>query len=152
MTALAAALAFLVKHRAAAVWAAVALATAAVGGWVVHRLDAGPLARALDRAKAAKAQAAAAQAQTRLDSTAAAAVETARTTEAHAAAATGAASDVIRRLPHAADPVDPAVLAEWGRAVDGLRDEAAGARPAASPAGGAEPARPLPPPGPSGSA
>ncbi len=145
MTALAAALAFALKHRAAALWAALVVAGAVAAGWAVHRLDAGPLARAEDRAKAAEAQAAAAQAQTRLDTTAAAAVETARTTEAHAAARTGAASDAIARLPHAADPVDPDVLAEWGRAVDGLRDEASAGRPAAAPAGGAGAARPVPP-------
>ena len=145
VTALAAALAFIVKHRAVALWAALVLAGVLVAGWATHRLDAGPLARAQDRAKAAEAQAAAAVAQTQLDTTAAAAVETARTTEAHAAAATGAASDVIARLPHAADPVDPAVLAEWGRAVDGLRDEAAAGRAPAAPAGGADPARPVPP-------
>ena len=140
----AAVLAFMIRHRALALRAALLLAVAVAAGWVVHRLDAAPLARAQDRAKAAETQAAAAVAQARLDSKAAAAVETARTTEAHAAAATGAASDAIARLPHAADPVDPDVLAEWGRAVDGLRDEAAAGRPAAS-AGGAGPARPVPP-------
>ena len=138
-------LALLVRHRTSALWTALALGAAVAGGWAVHRLDAGPLARAQDRAQAAEAQAAAAQAQTKLDGVAAQAVETARATEAHAAAATGAASDAIARLPHAADPVDPDVLAEWGRAVDGLRDEAARRRPAAAPAGGAGAARPVPP-------
>ena len=145
MTALAAALAFFVRHRAAALGAVLVLAGAAASAWAVHRLDAGPLARAEDRARAAEVQAAAAQAQTKLDGVAAQAVETARTTEAHAAARTGAASDAISRLPHAADPVDPDVLAEWGRAVDGLRDEAAAGRSAAAPAGGAGSARPVPP-------
>ena len=145
MTALAAALAFAVKHRATVLWAALLLAGAVATGWAVHRFDAGPLARAQARAAAAEVQAAAAQSQTKLDATAAAAVETARTTEAHAAARTGAASDAIARLPHAADPVDPAVVAEWGLAVDGLRDEAAAARPPAAPAGGAVAPRPVPP-------
>ena len=138
-------LALLVRHRATALWAAAALGAAAAGGWAVHRLDAGPLARAQDRAKAAEAQAAAARAQTALDAQASAAVETAHAAEAHAAARTGAATDAIARLPHAADPLDADVLAEWSRAVDGLRDEAAAGRPAADPAGGAGAARPVPP-------
>ena len=140
-------LALLARHRTVALRVALALAAAAVGGWAVHRLDAAPLARARARAEAAAAQARAdaALAQTRIDTAAAAAVETARAAEAHAAARTGAASDAIARLPHAADPVDRDVLAEWGRAVDGLRDEAARARPAADPAGGADAARSVPP-------
>ena len=145
MTALAAALAFVVKHRAVALWTALVLAGAVAAGWAVHRVDAGPLARALNRAKAAEAEAAAAQAQTRLDTTAAAAVETARTTEAHVQVKAGAAADAIARLPHAQDPLDADVLSAWSAGVDGLRDEAARSRTPAAPAGGPGAARPVPP-------
>lgn len=141
----AAVLAFLVRHRALGFWAALVLAGGVASAWAVHRLDAGPLARAEARAAAAGAQADALRAQTGLDATAAAAVETARTTETRATTRSGAAADAIARLPHAQDPLDADVLAAWSAGVDGLRDEAARARVPAAPAGGAGAAQPVPP-------
>ena len=126
--------------------AAAALSAAAVAsGWLVHRLDAPSTRRAEARAVAAEAQARAAAAQVRLDAAAAAAVDTARITETKAAQRTGDAAHAIARLPHAEDILDREVLSEWAAAVDGLRDQAAAARPPAAPARGGDPARAVPP-------
>lgn len=122
------------------------LALAALGGgWLVQCLNRPALARATARAEAAEAQARAAAAQARLDGEAAAAVETARAAQTRAAARTGDAARAIVRLPRAQDALDPAVLAEWSAAVDGLRREAGAARSDPAPAGGGGPSRAVPP-------
>ena len=138
--------ALLLRHRAAVVWLLLTLAAAGATGWAFHRLDRGPLERARAQAAAAQAQAEAAQAQARLDTSAAQAVEAARTVETHAVARSGAAADAIAHLPHAQDPLDGDVLAQWASAVDGLRDEARVARRAAIAPGGGGAARALPAP------
>ncbi len=135
----------LLRHRTLALGGAAALALAAAAGWTVHRLDRAPLERAQAQVAAAQVQARAASAQAELDAAAATAVEGARTAESHATARSGAAADALARLPHASDPLDADVLRDWSAAVDGLRDDAARAHPAADAARGAGAARSLPP-------
>ena len=138
-------IAFALKHWRLGAAAALVLAAVLAGSLLAHRLDRPALARAKAQAAAAQAAEAGARAQVELDRTAAAAVETARTTETHATKRAGAAADAITRLPHAKDALDADVLSEWARDVDGLRDDAARAHAPADAPRGAGAARPVPP-------
>ena len=148
----AAVLAFLLRHEALVGWAAVLAAAVLAGGLLAHRADAPALARA--RADAALAQAAArtSAAQADLTGAAAAAVQTAQGRETTLARTTETYAHAVQSAPQASQPLPPDVLRDWSSGIDGLRDEAARARPGAAAAGGAGAAGGVPAPGQAGGA
>ncbi len=116
------ALRFILAHRRAFGAGLLALSLVVAGAWLASRVWGSKVEKAEARAAAAQGATRAAIAQVHLDAASTAAVETARTTQAQAAAQTGAAADAILPLPHAQDRLDADVLREWAAAVDGMRD------------------------------
>lgn len=144
----AAALAFLLRHEALVGWAAVLAGAALAGALLAHGADAPALSRARAGVATAEQAARASAAQAQVTGQAAAAVQTAQGRESALTRTTETYAHAVQTAPQAAQSLPSDVLRDWSSGIDGLRDEAARARPAAAAPGLAGAAGAVPAPGP----